>query len=145
MTQPIDEARRIIDANSYLTLATVDGQGQPWATPVWFAPRGCAEFYWVSRPGARHSRNIAGSPAVGIVVFDSTVPVGGGSAVYAEAEAVQVEAAHIGVFSAHAKRRGIGEWTGSDVSGSAQFRLYRARVSRLFVLDDHDGRVPVQL
>jgi nitroimidazol reductase NimA-like FMN-containing flavoprotein (pyridoxamine 5'-phosphate oxidase superfamily) len=123
----------------------VDGGGQPWATPVWFAPEGCAEFYWVSRPGARHSRNIAGSPAVGIVVFDSTVPVGGATAVYAEAEAAQVGAGEIAVFSAHAQRRGIGEWTGKDVSGSAQFRLYRARVSRLFVLDDHDGRVPVQL
>ena len=33
-------ARRIIDANSYMTLATADADGRPWATPVWFAPDG---------------------------------------------------------------------------------------------------------
>jgi predicted pyridoxine 5'-phosphate oxidase superfamily flavin-nucleotide-binding protein len=32
-------ARRIIDANSYATLATADADGRPWATPVWFAER----------------------------------------------------------------------------------------------------------
>jgi nitroimidazol reductase NimA-like FMN-containing flavoprotein (pyridoxamine 5'-phosphate oxidase superfamily) len=144
MSELDDRARRIIDANSYLTLATVDDQGQPWATPVWYAPHGSAEFFWLSRPASRHSRNIAGSAAVGIVVFDSTVPVGGASAVYAEAEAAQVGAGEIGVFREHARRRGIGEWTESSVREPAALRLYRARVSRLFVLDDDERRVPIQ-
>jgi nitroimidazol reductase NimA-like FMN-containing flavoprotein (pyridoxamine 5'-phosphate oxidase superfamily) len=30
-------ATEIIDANRYLTLATADGDGRPWAAPVWYA------------------------------------------------------------------------------------------------------------
>jgi nitroimidazol reductase NimA-like FMN-containing flavoprotein (pyridoxamine 5'-phosphate oxidase superfamily) len=30
-------ARTIIDANQYMTLATADAQGQPWAAPVFYA------------------------------------------------------------------------------------------------------------
>jgi nitroimidazol reductase NimA-like FMN-containing flavoprotein (pyridoxamine 5'-phosphate oxidase superfamily) len=139
-----DEARRLIDANPYLTLATVDGQGRPWATPVWYAPRGSAEFHWVSRPGSRHSRNIAGSPAVALTIFDSAVPVGAARALYAEAEAAEVDAGEIAVFREHARRRGIGEWTPDRVREPAALRLYRARVSALFVLDEDERRVPVQ-
>jgi hypothetical protein len=140
----IDEARRIVDANSYLTLATVDDRGRPWATPVWYAPRGGAEFYWLSRPESRHSRNIAGSPAIGFVIFDSTVPVGAASAVYAEAEAAPADPGEIGVFGEHARRRGAGDWSESDVRAPAALRLYRARVSALFVLDERERRVAVQ-
>ena len=32
-----EAARAIVDANSYMTLATVDTDGAPWASPVWFA------------------------------------------------------------------------------------------------------------
>jgi hypothetical protein len=33
------DAKEIIDANRYMTLATADAQGTPWASPVWFAHR----------------------------------------------------------------------------------------------------------
>ncbi|MCO1654129.1 pyridoxamine 5'-phosphate oxidase family protein [Pseudonocardia humida] len=141
------EARRVVAANTYMTLATADGDGRPWATPVWFADRDCAEFVWVSRPGARHSRNIAGRPAVGIAVFDSTVAVGGAAAVYAEAEAEEVgpdeRAAALAVYNERAREQGIGSWDEQRVVGASQFRLYRARASRVYVLDEHDGRVEV--
>jgi hypothetical protein len=45
----------------------------------------------VSRPGARHSRNLAVRPEVGIVIFDSTVPEGEGQAVYVEALAAELD------------------------------------------------------
>lgn len=45
----------IVEANAFMTLATADADGLPWATPVWFAHVDCAEFLWVSRPEARHS------------------------------------------------------------------------------------------
>ena len=98
-------------------------------------------------PGARHSANIAGRSAVGIVVFDSTVAVGGAAAVYVEAEAEEVgpddRAAALAVFNGRAQEQGIGSWSERDVSGAAQFRIYRARASRVYVLDEHDGRVEV--
>ena len=61
-------ARAIVDANSYLTLGTADAEGLPWASPVWYAPASYREFFWVSKPGARHSQNIAVRPEVGIVI-----------------------------------------------------------------------------
>ena len=63
--------------------------GPPWAISVWFAHAAvdADESVWVSRPGARHSQNIASRPAVAIAIFDSTVPVGGAAAVYVEAVA----------------------------------------------------------
>jgi nitroimidazol reductase NimA-like FMN-containing flavoprotein (pyridoxamine 5'-phosphate oxidase superfamily) len=63
--------RDIIEASSYLVLATADTAGRPWSTPLYFAHIGFTEFFWVSSPDVTHSRNIAVRPEVGIVVFDS--------------------------------------------------------------------------
>ena len=66
-------AREIIDGGRYMTLATADAAGVPWASPVWYAPRGYSELFWISYPDARHSRNLAERPQLSIVIFDSTV------------------------------------------------------------------------
>lgn len=67
-------AKRVIDTNRYLTLGTVDADGQPWVSPVYFTPEAYTHFYWVSSPEARHSRNLAEHPGLSIVVYDSSVP-----------------------------------------------------------------------
>jgi nitroimidazol reductase NimA-like FMN-containing flavoprotein (pyridoxamine 5'-phosphate oxidase superfamily) len=140
-------ARRILAANDYLILATADGDGRPWATPVWYAPVDCDEFFWVSRPDARHSRNIAVRPAVAIAIFDSTVPIGGATAVYVEAVAGEVDAADraaaLAVFSGRLEQRGSAAWPETDVTAPAPLRLYRARASQVYVLGDGDRRVAV--
>jgi hypothetical protein len=148
--QPSDlakTARRIIDANSYMTLGTADADGRPWATPVWFAPDGYTDFIWVSRPDTRHSSNIAARPEVGIVIFDSTVQVGQAEAVYVEAVAEQVPAAEvepaIAIFSAVLENDGASPWRVTDVVGSASFRLYRAQATAHYLLGAKDSRVPV--
>jgi len=142
-----DEARRVLAANAYMTLATADADGHTWATPVWFATRDLRDFVWVSRPGTKHSRNIAATPAVGIVVFDSAVPVGEASAVYVEAVAEEVGPGDrpdaLAAFNKRAQEQGIDTWDERKVVGASQFRLFRARATRLFVLDEHDGRVEV--
>jgi pyridoxamine 5'-phosphate oxidase-like protein len=56
-----------LTTSRYLVLATADATGRPWSTPVYFAHLDFAEFFWVSPPGAAHSRNIAVRPEVGIV------------------------------------------------------------------------------
>jgi pyridoxine/pyridoxamine 5'-phosphate oxidase len=132
------EARRILAATTYLVLATADPSGRPWATPVWFAARDLAELVWISRPDTRHSVNIAARPAVGITVFDSTVPVGAAAAFYAEAEAAEADPAALAVFNARAREQGIGEWSEEDVTG--RFRLYSARPTRAWVLDENEVR-----
>ena len=42
-------ARSIIQANRYLTLATADQDGLPWASPVWFATVDLQGEYRVAR------------------------------------------------------------------------------------------------
>jgi len=143
-------ARAIVDGNSYMTLGTADAAGVPWASPVWYAPASYREYFWVSRPSARHSQNIAVRPDVGIVIFDSTVPISTGKAVYLAARAEQVTAADeiqqgMAVFSPRALEQGGREWTPDDVGPNARLRLYRAMASEQFVLSPEDERLPFSL
>jgi nitroimidazol reductase NimA-like FMN-containing flavoprotein (pyridoxamine 5'-phosphate oxidase superfamily) len=89
----IGVARSIVDANRYMTLATADESGLPWASPVWFAHAGYAEYYWVSTPDARHSQNLRARADLGVVIFDSGAAVGTGQAVYMEATARELATA----------------------------------------------------
>jgi hypothetical protein len=143
-------ARAIVDGNSYLTLGTADAAGVPWASPVWYAAASYREYFWVSRHGARHSQNIAVRPEVAIVIFDSTVPINTGKAVYMAASAEQVAddgeiARGIAVFSERSVAQGARIWTPEDVGPSGRVRLYRARASEQFVLSPEDERLPVTL
>ena len=80
---------RVLAANRYLVLGTADEDGQPWVTPVFFAPLDPNRVCWVSSPDSRHSRNIAHRAEVAITVFDSTVDVGRAEAAYFDADAAQ--------------------------------------------------------
>jgi nitroimidazol reductase NimA-like FMN-containing flavoprotein (pyridoxamine 5'-phosphate oxidase superfamily) len=73
-------ARAILDSNLYMTLGTVDEDGRPWVSPVYYASDDYKDFYWTSSLEATHSRNIATRPEVSIVVFDSQVPAYSGQA-----------------------------------------------------------------
>ncbi|HWL91115.1 MAG TPA: pyridoxamine 5'-phosphate oxidase family protein [Actinomycetota bacterium] len=139
-------ATSIVDSNRYMTLATADGDGRPWASPVWYAPVEYREFLWVSSPEARHSRNLAARPELAIVIFDSHEP-GGGKALYMSAVAEQLADVDeaIQIFSRHGEAQGLRRWTREDVSPTARHRLYRATASERFVLDEHDQRHPVDL
>jgi uncharacterized protein YhbP (UPF0306 family) len=118
--------RDIIDSNAYMTLATADENGRPWASPVWYAAEGYAHFYWVSSPEARHSRNLAARPEVGVVIFDSQAPVGTGQGVYMSAIAEELAGIEldlgIGVFSRRSQAHGAGGWTREDVTPPARHR-----------------------
>jgi len=146
----IEGARAIVDANSYMTLATADADGAPWASPVWFAHEQYETFFWMSQPGARHSRNIAARREIAIVIFESTVSPHQRNAVYVEAAAAIVPDAEladaVAIYTARAVERGLETLARAEVSGDAPWRLYRARASTVYVLEDeHDRRVAVQL
>jgi nitroimidazol reductase NimA-like FMN-containing flavoprotein (pyridoxamine 5'-phosphate oxidase superfamily) len=139
-------ARSIIDSNRYMTLGTADASGLPWVSPVWYAPAEYREFFWVSSPDARHSRNLALRPQLAIVIFDSH-RAGDWTALYMSAvaeELVNVRDA-IEVFSQRSEAQGMRAWTQEDVLPPARHRLYRATASEHFVLDPHDRRLPVSI
>jgi uncharacterized protein YhbP (UPF0306 family) len=146
------QARAIMDRISYMVLGTADADGKPWATPVYFATDGRSAFYWVSSHEARHSVNIAARPQVGIVIFDSTVPIGTGQGVYMEARAEQLTGDELdmglAVFSERSIRDGGSVWTRRDIAGDTLIRMYRAMASAYSMLakdGQPDHRVAVSL
>lgn len=144
---PAGAARALVDASTYLTLATADASGRPWSTPVWFAERGLCDFCWVSRTTTRHSRNIAARPAVALSIFDSRVPVGQAVAVYVAAEASicdgdELDAA-LAVFNAKSVAQALPSWPVERVTGEAPHRLYLAKAVDVWVLDASERRVRI--
>ncbi|MCP2321519.1 putative pyridoxamine 5'-phosphate oxidase family protein [Hamadaea flava] len=137
-------ARAVIDANRYLTLGTSEPDGRPRVSPVYFTHSGYRDFYWVSSPDARHSKNVANRPDVAIVVFDSTAAVGQGQAVYVGARAEMIAddrlaAACEAAFASVGP--GATAFTPDELSGDAGFRLY---VAHALTFEVHvPGRDPV--
>ena len=142
--------RSIIDSTMYMVLGTADETGRPWASPVYYAAAGYTEFYWVSSPEVRHSRNIAIRPQISIVIFNSQAPIGTGQGVYMSAVAEELTGGDldrgIEIYSRTSLGHGGHEWKQEDVSVPALYRLYRATVSEHWILDptghpDHRTRV----
>jgi nitroimidazol reductase NimA-like FMN-containing flavoprotein (pyridoxamine 5'-phosphate oxidase superfamily) len=146
---PASTARQIIDTNRYLILATADSAGNPWASPVWYAHEGYTSLFWVSRPQARHSRNLAVRATASVVIFDSTVPEPQAQAVYFEALAEELSGAErdhaIAIFSRKSTALGQREWRTADVTMPAPQRLYRATASACYILAPNDQRLPVRM
>jgi hypothetical protein len=125
-------ARRAIDANHYMTLATREPGGAPRVSPVYFTAARYTDFYWVSSPEARHSRNLDASPTVAIVIFDPTAHVGEAEAVYLDAVAEQVSDERLETVlpEAFSLRAGAEAMTAGDLRGDVPLRLYVAHATR---------------
>lgn len=148
-SQLAEIARAIIEDGDYMTLATADEAGQPWASPVWYAPVGCAELLWLSRPEARHSRNLAVRRDLAIVIFDSSAPIGAGQGAYIEAVGEQVPESElercVGLYSDRSQARGGPPLTVAEACAPALHRLYRALASGHSTNGFKDERVSVTL
>jgi uncharacterized protein YhbP (UPF0306 family) len=147
--EPTDVARGIIDDIAYMTIASLDRDGEPWASPVWFAHEGYTRFYWISRPEARHSENITAHPRVAIVIFDSRTPIDTGRGVYIEAEAGELTDAGeiermMAIFSERSVAQGGGAYTAADVQMPSHVRPYSARATKIY-LGVNDRRTEVEL
>jgi nitroimidazol reductase NimA-like FMN-containing flavoprotein (pyridoxamine 5'-phosphate oxidase superfamily) len=136
-----DVARTVIDTNRYMTLATADADGAPWASPVFYAHSGYREFYWISAPETRHSRNLGARPEVAIVVFDSTGAIGTVDPVFLDGTAQQVSEpellAGLAVYPG-AKDPAARALTMADVQAPSPYRMYRAVITEHFMLCPRD-------
>jgi nitroimidazol reductase NimA-like FMN-containing flavoprotein (pyridoxamine 5'-phosphate oxidase superfamily) len=140
-------ARSIVESNSFMTLATADADGRPWASPVWYAhAEDHREYLWVSSPEATHSRNLSARPEVAIVIFDSH-QAGGWNALYLSGTAAQLGDGEEGIelFTRRSLAKGLRAWGPDEVRAPSKHRLYRATIDEAFVLDPHDQRIPVTL
>ena len=138
-------ARAIIEANLYLTVGTTDPEGRPWTTPVYFAPAGERDFYWMSATDARHSRHLVERPQVSMVIFDSTVPPYHGRAVYAVGEARELSGGALDRALEVYPRPDGQDATPvmrAEVTAPAPYRIYQATVSDMWVLCPREPRQP---
>ena len=142
-------ARKIVDKNLYMAVATADSSGQPWASPVFYAHSGYRQFFWVSEPDATHSRNLRERREVGGVIFDSKAKLNNGQGVYILGVGRELPAHEtkegIQIFSERSAERGGKEWTVEDVRDPSPHRLYHATAEAVYVLDEDDHRIEVPL
>lgn len=59
-------------ANRYLTMATADADGSPWAAPLAYVVDDSGDLVYYSAMDAHHSRDIAARPVVACAIFDSS-------------------------------------------------------------------------
>ena len=142
-------AKALIDSNLYMTLATADESGRPWASPVYYAVDEYREFFWLSRPESTHSRNLAVRPELGIVIFDSTVPINTGRGVYMTAVGELIAGPELErgleIFSARSQMHGGEAWTLADIEPPEPLRLYRAIASDYSAILPRTTRMPVSI
>jgi hypothetical protein len=109
----------------------LDPDGRPRLSPVYYTAARYTDFYWISSPEARHSRNLADDPQVQIVIFDSTSPVGKGEAVYLGGVAKQVADEELEPVLPEAFRpvAGARRFEADELRGRAPLRLYPAHAT----------------
>lgn len=86
-------ALKIISANMYLTLATIDGN-KPWAVPLFYVHQIVDDkiyFYWESPTFTKHSQNIELNKNTSVAIFNSTANYGMGVGFYAETESYRIK------------------------------------------------------
>ncbi|GGP89256.1 hypothetical protein BKA00_000855 [Actinomadura coerulea] len=130
LPENLDElARSVIDENRYMTLGTSEADHRPRLSPVYFTHAGYRTFYWVSSPDARHSGNVAARPEVAIVIYDTSVEIGQGRAVYVDAVASLVTDEDLPRRCAEAFAQAGPDGVAfrpDELSGEAPLRLYHA-------------------
>jgi nitroimidazol reductase NimA-like FMN-containing flavoprotein (pyridoxamine 5'-phosphate oxidase superfamily) len=130
---PEDIARRVINDNCFMVLGTVQADGSPRVSPVYYDHIGYGRYYWVSSPHAQHSMNIAAHPRVEFVIFNSRATPGTTSAVYLGGLAGEVPSDELALACAEAfarVREGARAFTPDELCGAAELRLYRVDVDQ---------------
>jgi nitroimidazol reductase NimA-like FMN-containing flavoprotein (pyridoxamine 5'-phosphate oxidase superfamily) len=134
---PQERARRLLDEQQNLVLATVSAGGIPWIAPVFFVPDEAYQLYWTSDREARHSENIRATGTAAIVVYrvEPGQPVDG---VYIQAAVSELShpAEVARAIEIMLNRPQPEKWMiedPGDVTGDGPWRIYRARASSIEV------------
>ena len=156
MKDYVAEAKKIIEENIYLTVATSDGS-KPWVSPLFFAYDKDYNFYWASGKDALHSRFIRSNQKVAIVIFDSRAPEGEGDGVYFESTCVELMTAEelkvaMDILNRRVTKEEFRIKDLSGVTGKGMWLIYKASTQKLYKLTDEivngqylDKRVEITL
>ena len=127
---------KILSEHRYLTVSTVDNEGNPWASPVWYVTDENDNYYWWSPVTSQHSRNIENNPSVYITIFNPQLPEGEGLGLYIKATACKLPDNEldkiIELYNSTTKKF---KMTRENCSGEAPTRLYKAIPSETWYND----------
>jgi len=79
-------AKKIIEKNQYVSIASTDKAGNPWISPVVYSYDDNWNLYFVSMPTSKHCKNIKNNKDVAIAIFDSHQKSGEGVGLQIEAK-----------------------------------------------------------
>lgn len=131
----MDKVKNLLDTIRYMTISSVDSEGNPWAAPVWYAYDDRTLYYW-SSIHSQHQQNITLDPNVYITIFDSSAAEGEGFGVYARVTVVEVDQEHLEsaleIYNSKAK---VFKLKSSDCSAPAPSRLYGVKLGDIYVND----------
>src|SRR3989344_7919391 len=85
-----DLARKIIEDNQLVSLATANHEGDPWISPVVYAYDKNWNLYFVSIRSSKHCQNIRLNKNVACAIYDSRHAWGTGTGLQIEAEVEEV-------------------------------------------------------
>lgn len=134
----MNRAKEIIKKILYITIATVDGSGQPWNSPVYSAYDESYNFYWASWTESQHSKNINQNNRIFLVIYDPSIPEGKGEGVYIQAKAYQLknEAEIQEGLNYLDKRAGKKPHNPKHFMGDYPRRVYKAVPEKFWINDD---------
>lgn len=145
-----EKARHVIETNNYVTVATTDNEGNPWAAPVFFAYDKDYNLYFLSAVDSRHAENLAQNPNIAAVIFDSTSPVGQSDGVQLEGKVIPVERKAVAkVINIYCKRLfpnsdvpATERYIPDEYSGASEFRFFKITIVKAYTTGE-DRRVEV--
>jgi nitroimidazol reductase NimA-like FMN-containing flavoprotein (pyridoxamine 5'-phosphate oxidase superfamily) len=139
----------IISKVLYITIATVNEDGQPWNSPVYSGFDDELNFYWSSDKDSNHSKNVRRDSRIFLVIYDSTVPEGAGEGAYILAKAYELrekEEIIIARRITQARKNQLDEITSDEnekFTGSKIRRVYKAIPEKIWMNDvelDDNGK-----
>ena len=130
-------AKEIIGQIKYATIASVSENGLPWNAPVFTAFDEQYNFYFGTHKDSQKAKNIRANGRVFLVIYDSTVPVGTGEAVYIKASAQEVSdpSELRRIFELLKERRKATYWGFAALDANGPIRLYKATPEQAWMND----------
>ncbi len=134
-------AKRIVQENIYLTIATASKTGKPWISPVFFSYDDNYNLYWVSDKNSLHSKLLRNNPQASIVIFNSQAPIGKGDGVYFETIVKELEDESeikkaVQIYNKRVTKKIFRVKEINEVMNKAIWRIYKATPTKISKLTE---------
>lgn len=135
------QAKKIVQNNIYMAIATASKEGKPWISPVFYAFDKNYNLFWVSNKNSLHSILLRKNPQAAIVIFDSSVEEGDGQGVYFEVDVEELsdekELNHaMEILGKRVTKDEFRVKKINDVTEDAIWRIYKASPTKTSVLTE---------